>query len=82
MHKNSCELDHEALVIAFFKDGDLVLKKATEYGAVEIWMNERARRACANSCADFLYGFLEVFFPHCYFFHISEMREWFPNNFK
>nr|GME19551.1 serine/threonine-protein kinase STN7, chloroplastic [Ipomoea batatas] len=41
------------------KDGDLVLKKATEYGAVEIWMNERARRACANSCADFLYGFLE-----------------------
>ncbi|KAK6116370.1 hypothetical protein DH2020_049832 [Rehmannia glutinosa] len=41
------------------KDGDLVLKKATEYGAVEIWMNERVRRACANSCADFMYGFLE-----------------------
>ncbi|KAL8549390.1 hypothetical protein ACS0TY_008284 [Phlomoides rotata] len=41
------------------KDGDIVLKKATEYGAVEIWMNERVRRACANSCADFLYGFLE-----------------------
>ncbi|XP_021910207.1 serine/threonine-protein kinase STN7, chloroplastic [Carica papaya] len=41
------------------KEGDLVLKKATEYGAVEIWMNERVRRACANSCADFLYGFLE-----------------------
>ncbi|KAK4354251.1 hypothetical protein RND71_026445 [Anisodus tanguticus] len=39
--------------------GDLVLKRATEYGAVEIWMNERVRRACANSCADFLYGFLE-----------------------
>ncbi|MQL76932.1 hypothetical protein Taro_009343 [Colocasia esculenta] len=39
--------------------GDLVLKKATEYGAVEIWMNERARRACANSCAYFLYGFRE-----------------------
>ncbi|KAK8933668.1 hypothetical protein KSP39_PZI015789 [Platanthera zijinensis] len=38
---------------------DLVLKKATEYGAVEIWMNERARRACANSCADFVYGFRE-----------------------
>lgn len=37
-----------------------MLKKATEYGAVEIWMNERVRRACANSCADFLYGFLEV----------------------
>ncbi|GMP83189.1 hypothetical protein CsSME_00037200 [Camellia sinensis var. sinensis] len=23
-------------------------------------MNERARRACANSCADFVYGFLET----------------------
>uniref|UniRef100_A0A2P2KW18 non-specific serine/threonine protein kinase n=1 Tax=Rhizophora mucronata TaxID=61149 RepID=A0A2P2KW18_RHIMU len=41
------------------RKGDLVLKKATEYGAVEIWMNERVRRACANSCAEFLYGFLE-----------------------
>ncbi|KAK9060006.1 hypothetical protein SSX86_020710 [Deinandra increscens subsp. villosa] len=41
------------------KEGDLVLKKATEYGAVEIWMNERVRRACANSCADFVYGFME-----------------------
>ncbi|KAJ9708117.1 hypothetical protein PVL29_000263 [Vitis rotundifolia] len=41
------------------KEGDLVLKKATEYGAVEIWMNERVRRACANSCAYFVYGFLE-----------------------
>ncbi|KAI3433249.1 Protein kinase domain-containing protein [Psidium guajava] len=40
-------------------EGDLVLKKATEYGAVEIWMNERVRRACASSCADFVYGFLE-----------------------
>ncbi|GAV59682.1 Pkinase domain-containing protein [Cephalotus follicularis] len=41
------------------KEDDLVLKKATEYGAVEIWMNERVRRACASSCADFVYGFLE-----------------------
>ncbi|XP_052199898.1 serine/threonine-protein kinase STN7, chloroplastic [Diospyros lotus] len=41
------------------REGDLVVKKATEYGAVEIWMNERVRRACASSCADFLYGFLE-----------------------
>lgn len=40
--------------------GDVVLKKATEYGAVEIWMNERVRRACPNSCAYFLYGFLET----------------------
>ncbi|XVF03455.1 hypothetical protein REPUB_Repub04eG0262800 [Reevesia pubescens] len=42
------------------KEGDLVLKKATEFGAVEIWMIERVQRACANSCADFVYGFLEV----------------------
>ncbi|KAL6012730.1 Serine/threonine-protein kinase stn7, chloroplastic [Asimina triloba] len=41
------------------KQGDLVFKKATEYGAVEIWMNERVRRACSSSCADFVYGFLE-----------------------
>ncbi|XAR65390.1 Non-specific serine/threonine protein kinase [Bertholletia excelsa] len=41
------------------KEGDLVLKKATEYGAVEIWMNERVRRACASSCAEYIYGFLE-----------------------
>ncbi|GAB2297066.1 Serine/threonine-protein kinase stn7, chloroplastic [Dionaea muscipula] len=41
------------------KEGEVVLKKATDYGAVEIWMNERVRRACASSCADFLYGFLE-----------------------
>ncbi|KAL6848994.1 hypothetical protein ACP4OV_021577 [Aristida adscensionis] len=41
------------------KQGDVVIKKATEYGAVEIWMNERVRRACASSCADFLYGFRE-----------------------
>ncbi|KAL3644636.1 Serine/threonine-protein kinase stn7, chloroplastic [Castilleja foliolosa] len=40
-------------------DYEVVLKKATEYGAVEIWMNERVRRACANSCADFVYGFRE-----------------------
>lgn len=43
------------------QQGDLVVKKATEYGAVEIWMNERVRRACSSSCATFLYGFLEVF---------------------
>lgn len=48
------------VVILPMKEGDLVLKKATEYGAVEIWMNERVRRACASSCADFLYGFMEV----------------------
>ncbi|KAL9246218.1 hypothetical protein vseg_019781 [Gypsophila vaccaria] len=41
------------------KEEDMVLKKANEYGAAEIWMNERVRRACASSCADFLYGFLE-----------------------
>ncbi|EPS63613.1 hypothetical protein M569_11170, partial [Genlisea aurea] len=41
------------------KDSEVVLKKGTEFGAVEIWMNERVRRACASSCAEFLYGFLE-----------------------
>ncbi|CAL9239943.1 unnamed protein product [Arabidopsis halleri] len=41
------------------EEGEFVLKKATEYGAVEIWMNERVRRACGNSCADFVYGFLD-----------------------
>ncbi|CAA2994406.1 serine threonine- kinase STN7, chloroplastic [Olea europaea subsp. europaea] len=48
-----------SLAKKYSKDGDVVLKWATEYGAVEVWMNERVRRACANSCADFLYGFLE-----------------------
>lgn len=40
-------------------DGPLVVKKANEYGAVEAWMNERVRRACRKSCADFVHGFLE-----------------------
>lgn len=47
------------------------MKKATEYGAVEIWMNERVRRACANCCADFLYGFLEVLLYYDYFYHMT-----------
>eukprot|EP00249_Psilotum_nudum_P017409 c26309_g1_i1 orf=114-1907(+) len=37
----------------------LVVKKASEYGAAEVWMNERVRRACPNACADYIYGFLE-----------------------
>lgn len=41
------------------KDDTLVVKKATEYGAVEIWMNERVRRACPSSCADYVHGFRE-----------------------
>ncbi|XP_024366721.1 serine/threonine-protein kinase STN7, chloroplastic isoform X2 [Physcomitrium patens] len=40
------------------KDGPLVVKRANEYGAVEAWMNERVRRACRKSCADFVHGFL------------------------
>ncbi|KAL2613282.1 hypothetical protein R1flu_024974 [Riccia fluitans] len=40
-------------------DSELVVKKANEYGAVEVWMNERVRRACASSCADFIHGFRE-----------------------
>lgn len=42
------------------RDGPLVIKKANEFGAVEIWMNERVRRACRKSCADFVQGFLET----------------------
>ncbi|KAI5071678.1 hypothetical protein GOP47_0013929 [Adiantum capillus-veneris] len=41
------------------KVGDLVVKKANEYGAVEVWMNERVRRACPKACADYIHGFLE-----------------------
>eukprot|EP00850_Spirogloea_muscicola_P001625 SM000006S19390 [mRNA] locus=s6:432885:437822:- [translate_table: standard] len=41
------------------KPKELVVKRANEFGAVEIWMNERVRRACASSCADYIYGFLE-----------------------
>ena len=54
-----------------------MVKKATEYGAVEIWMNERVRRACGNSCADFVYGFLEVVLSflcrYDSFFHLSTL---------
>eukprot|EP00897_Mesotaenium_endlicherianum_P010672 jgi/Mesen1/9633/ME000669S09076 len=38
----------------------LVVKRANEFGAVEIWMNERVRRACPGSCADFIQGFLQT----------------------
>lgn len=50
-------MGNDWLLLFILKQGDVVVKKATEYGAVEIWMNERVRRACASSCADFLYGF-------------------------
>ncbi|KAI3701162.1 hypothetical protein L2E82_45809 [Cichorium intybus] len=33
--------------------------KAYRIWDVEIWMNERVWRACANSCANLLYGFQE-----------------------
>lgn len=38
---------------------EFVVKKATEFGAAEIWMNERVRRACPDACADFVDGFLD-----------------------
>ncbi|CAM6106867.1 unnamed protein product [Calypogeia fissa] len=41
------------------KNQNLVVKKALQYGAVEVWMNERVRRACSGSCADFISGFRE-----------------------
>ncbi|KAJ7519106.1 hypothetical protein O6H91_20G023000 [Diphasiastrum complanatum] len=37
----------------------LVVKKANEYGEVEAWMNERVRRACSTTCADYVHSFLE-----------------------
>lgn len=38
----------------------LVVKKASEFGAAEAWMNERVRRACPKACAEYVYGFVEV----------------------
>ncbi|CAI5471944.1 unnamed protein product [Closterium sp. Yama58-4] len=38
---------------------EFVVKKASEFGAAELWMNERVRRACPQACADFVDGFLE-----------------------
>eukprot|EP00270_Netrium_digitus_P006939 TRINITY_DN2001_c0_g1_i3.p1 TRINITY_DN2001_c0_g1~~TRINITY_DN2001_c0_g1_i3.p1 ORF type:complete len:615 (+),score=150.37 TRINITY_DN2001_c0_g1_i3:235-2079(+) len=37
----------------------LVVKRANEFGAAEIWMNERVRRGCRECCADYVHGFLE-----------------------
>ncbi|CAI5959087.1 unnamed protein product [Closterium sp. NIES-64] len=39
---------------------EFVVKKASEFGAAELWMNERVRRACPQACADFVDGFVEV----------------------
>lgn len=41
------------------RQGELVVKKASEYGSVEVWMNQRVRRACASSCAEFVHGFVD-----------------------
>ncbi|GBG70956.1 hypothetical protein CBR_g8256 [Chara braunii] len=46
-------------LIAKMGSDQIVVKKANEYGAVEIWMNERVRRGCGGSCADFVYGFMD-----------------------
>ncbi|GJP54904.1 hypothetical protein CLOM_g13918 [Closterium sp. NIES-68] len=37
----------------------VIVKRATEFGDVELWMNERVRRACPDVCAEFLGGFME-----------------------
>ncbi|XP_024525647.1 serine/threonine-protein kinase STN7, chloroplastic isoform X1 [Selaginella moellendorffii] len=39
------------------KSFPVVVKKASEYGEVEAWMNQRVRRACPGKCADYLDGF-------------------------
>ncbi|CAI7794089.1 unnamed protein product [Closterium sp. NIES-53] len=36
----------------------VIVKRATEFGDVELWMNERVRRACPDVCAEFLGGFM------------------------
>jgi len=36
---------------------EVVVKKALEYGVEEAWMNERARRACDDACAEFVDAF-------------------------
>ncbi|CAI5486899.1 unnamed protein product [Closterium sp. Naga37s-1] len=43
------------------KDPDykVIVKRVTEFGDVELWMNERVRRACPDVCAEFLGGFME-----------------------
>jgi len=38
-------------------DAPVVVKKAKDYGLEEAWMNERVRRACKDSCAEFLDAF-------------------------
>jgi hypothetical protein len=55
--------DEVQLFLYKFQNTNLVVKKANEYGAVEVWMNERVRRACSKSCADFVNGFREVQLP-------------------
>lgn len=32
----------------------IIVKKATEFGEAEVWMNERLTRACPQACATFL----------------------------
>ena len=43
---------------ATYKDGEkYVLKRATDYGEAEIWMNERLQIACPGACAAFVSAF-------------------------
>ncbi|CAI5503608.1 unnamed protein product [Closterium sp. Naga37s-1] len=42
-----------------FPPHQFVVKKASEFGAAELWMNERVRRACPQACAVFVDGFVE-----------------------
>jgi len=43
---------------ATYKDGQkYVLKRATDYGEAEVWMNERLQVACPGACADFVSAF-------------------------
>ena len=43
---------------ATYKDGQkYVLKRASDYGEAEVWMNERLQVACPGACADFVSAF-------------------------
>eukprot|EP00873_Tetraselmis_striata_P010150 jgi/Tetstr1/430414/TSEL_020224.t1 len=42
-----------------FEGADVIVKKASEFGEAEVWMNERLSRAAPGAVADFLTAFTE-----------------------
>eukprot|EP01025_Chloroclados_australasicus_P025117 TRINITY_DN2509_c0_g2_i1.p1 TRINITY_DN2509_c0_g2~~TRINITY_DN2509_c0_g2_i1.p1 ORF type:complete len:637 (-),score=76.78 TRINITY_DN2509_c0_g2_i1:453-2249(-) len=39
---------------------DIIVKKASEFGEAEVWMNERLSRACPQVCAEFITAFEDI----------------------